>query len=71
MTITTITPVGYGDYFLIHTPYGQIFTAGLILAGVGVGLALYVLTGIIGLVVEERFTRCVWYSKDILQTRQL
>jgi hypothetical protein len=36
-----------------------------------VGVALYVLTGIIGSVVEERFTRSVGYSKDILQTRKL
>ncbi|HUV02904.1 MAG TPA: potassium channel protein [Desulfobacteria bacterium] len=49
MTVTTITTVGYGDYYP-HTTYGQTFTVGLILAGVGV--ALYVLTGIIGLVLE-------------------
>jgi voltage-gated potassium channel len=68
MTITTITTVGYGD-ITPQTFHGRIFTMGLILAGVGV--ALYVLTRIIESVMEERFTRSVWYSKDILQTRKL
>ena len=44
MTIVTITTVGYGDYYP-HTPHGQIFTAGLVI--LGVGIALYVLTSII------------------------
>ncbi len=51
LTIITITTVGYGD-ITPHTFYGRLFTAGLVLAGVG--LALYVLTGIIGSVLEGR-----------------
>ena len=51
MTVTTITTVGYGD-IVPQTFHGRIFTIGLILAGVG--LALYVLTGIIGSVLEGR-----------------
>jgi voltage-gated potassium channel len=51
LAITTITTVGYGD-IVPETPTGKIFTAGLILSGVGV--AIYVLTGIIGLVLEGR-----------------
>ena len=51
MTIITITTVGYGDYYP-HTTHGQLFTSGLVLAGVG--LALYVLTGIIESVLEGR-----------------
>lgn len=51
MTVTTITTVGYGD-ITPHTFYGKIFTAGLIVAGVGI--AFYTLTGIIGSVLEGR-----------------
>lgn len=51
LTVTTITTVGYGD-LTPHTTYGKIFTAVLILAGVGI--ALYTLTGIIGSVLEGR-----------------
>jgi voltage-gated potassium channel len=60
MAVITITTVGYGDYYP-HTPYGQIFTAGLILAGVG--LALYVLTGIIGSVLEGRLHEAFGITK--------
>ena len=51
LAIATITTVGYGD-IVPETPTGKIFTAGLILSGVGV--AIYVLTGIIGSVLEGR-----------------
>lgn len=51
LTITTITTVGYGD-IVPHTFYGRIFAVGLILSGVGV--AIYVLTEIIGSVLEGR-----------------
>jgi voltage-gated potassium channel len=51
LTITTITTVGYGD-IVPHTFYGRIFAVGLILSGVG--LAIYVLTEIIGSVLEGR-----------------
>ena len=51
LTIITITTVGYGDYYP-HTIYGQIFTAGLVISGVGI--ALYVLTGIIESVLVGR-----------------
>lgn len=51
MTIVTVTTVGYGD-ITPHTFYGKMFTAGLVVAGVGI--ALYVLTGIIESVMEGR-----------------
>ncbi|MHC1610858.1 MAG: potassium channel family protein [Candidatus Methanospirareceae archaeon] len=51
LTITTITTVGYGD-IVPETRAGKIFAAGLILSGVGV--AIYVLTEMIELVLEGR-----------------
>jgi voltage-gated potassium channel len=60
MTITTITTVGYGD-ITPQTFQGRIFTIGLILAGVGV--ALYVLTGIIGSVLEGRLREAFGITK--------
>ncbi len=51
MTIVTITTVGYGD-IIPGTFYGRVFTAGLIIAGVGI--TLYALIEIIELVLEGR-----------------
>jgi voltage-gated potassium channel len=51
LTVVTVTTVGYGDY-TPHTFYGRIFTAGLVIAGVGI--ALYALTGMIESVLEGR-----------------
>ncbi|MGC9444368.1 MAG: potassium channel family protein [Candidatus Methanospirareceae archaeon] len=60
MSVITITTVGYGDYYP-HTPYGQIFTMVLILTGVGV--VLYVLTGIIGLVLEGQLREALGITR--------
>ena len=54
LAIATVTTVGYGD-FVPLTPEGKIFTAGLIIAGVGV--ALYVLVEIIESVLEGRLSK--------------
>jgi voltage-gated potassium channel len=60
MTITTITTVGYGD-ITPQTYHGRIFTIGLIITGVGV--ALYVLTGIIESVLEGRLREAFGITK--------
>ena len=60
MAVTTITTVGYGDYYP-QTIYGQLFTMVLILTGVGV--ALYVLTGIIGLVLEGQLREALGITR--------
>jgi voltage-gated potassium channel len=60
MSVITITTVGYGDYYP-HTTYGQIFTMALILTGVGV--VLYVLTGIIGLVLEGQLREALGITR--------
>jgi len=54
LAIATVTTVGYGDIVPL-TPEGKIFTAGLIIAGVGV--ALYVLVEIIESVLEGRLSK--------------
>ena len=54
MTIVTITTVGYGD-IIPHTFYGRIFTAGLIISGVGI--TLYVLIEIMESVLEGRLSK--------------
>ncbi len=54
MAIATVTTVGYGDIVPV-TPAGKIFTAGLIISGVGV--ALYVLVEIIESVLEGRLSK--------------
>ena len=54
LAIATVTTVGYGDIVPV-TPEGKIFTAGLIIAGVGV--ALYVLVEIIESVLEGRLSK--------------
>ncbi len=51
LTIITITTVGYGDY-TPQTFYGQVFTVVLVISGVGI--AFYVLTGLIESVLEGR-----------------
>jgi voltage-gated potassium channel len=51
MTTTTITTVGYGD-ITPQTFYGRLFTAVLVITGVGI--VLYVVTGMIGSVLEGR-----------------
>jgi len=61
MTIATITTVGYGD-IVPETPAGRIFTAGLMISGVGV--ALYVLVEIIGLVLEGRLSKAFGIAKE-------
>ncbi|RLG35239.1 hypothetical protein DRN80_02215 [Methanosarcinales archaeon] len=53
MTVVTITTVGYGD-ITPGTFYGRIFTTGLIVSGVGI--TLYVLVEMMGLVVEGRLS---------------
>jgi len=54
MAIATVTTVGYGDIVPL-TPAGKLFTAGLIISGVGV--ALYVLVEIIESVLEGRLSK--------------
>ena len=54
MTIVTITTVGYGD-IVPRTFYGRIFTAGLIISGVGI--TLYVLIEIMESVLEGRLSK--------------
>jgi len=54
MTIVTITTVGYGD-IIPQTFYGKIFTAGLIISGVGI--TLYVLIEIMESVLEGRLSK--------------
>ena len=49
MTVTTVTTVGFREVQPMHTA-GRVFTMFLILLGVGV--ALYILVGIVTLVVE-------------------
>ncbi len=61
MTITTITTVGYGD-IVPETPAGRIFAVGLMISGVGV--ALYVLVEIIGLVLEGRLSKAFGIVKE-------
>jgi voltage-gated potassium channel len=60
LTVITITTVGYGDYYP-HTIYGQTFALVLILTGVGV--VLYVLTGIIGLVLEGQLREALGITR--------
>jgi voltage-gated potassium channel len=60
MSIITITTVGYGDYYP-HTTYGQAFTMLWILAGVGV--VLYVLTGIIESALEGRLREALGITR--------
>lgn len=60
MSVITITTVGYGDYYP-RTTYGQAFTMLLILTGVGV--VLYVLTGIIGSVLEGRLREALGITR--------
>ncbi|MEA3488046.1 MAG: potassium channel protein [Euryarchaeota archaeon] len=54
MAIATVTTVGYGDFVPV-TPAGKLFTAGLIISGVGI--ALYVLVEIIESVLEGRLSK--------------
>ena len=54
LAIATVTTVGYGDIVPL-TPAGKLFTAGLIISGVGV--ALYVLVEIIESVLEGRLSK--------------
>ena len=60
MTIVTITTVGYGD-IIPHTFYGKIFTAGLIISGVGI--TLYVLIEIMESVLEGRLSKAFGIAK--------
>lgn len=60
MTIVTITTVGYGD-IIPHTFYGRIFTAGLIISGVGI--TLYVLIEIMESVLEGRLSKAFGIAK--------
>jgi voltage-gated potassium channel len=60
MTIVTITTVGYGD-IIPHTFYGRIFTAGLIISGVGI--TLYVLIEIMESVLEGRLSKALGIAR--------
>ncbi|MCK4475591.1 MAG: potassium channel protein [Methanophagales archaeon] len=60
MTIVTITTVGYGD-IVPRTFYGKIFTAGLMISGVGI--TLYVLIEIMESVLEGRLSKAFGIAK--------
>lgn len=60
MTIVTITTVGYGD-ITPQTFYGELFTMGLIIAGVGV--TLYVFVEVMGLVLEGQLSEALGIAK--------
>lgn len=49
LTVVTLTTVGYGD-IAIHTDYGKLFAAGLIISGIGI--TLYVVSKIMQSVLE-------------------
>lgn len=57
----TFTTGGYGD-ITPHTFYRQIFTAGLVISGVGI--ALYALTGINRISIGRTVARSAWHTKD-------
>ncbi|RJS83286.1 potassium channel protein [Methanophagales archaeon] len=61
LTIATVTTVGYGD-IVPETQGGKLFTMGLIISGVGI--TLYVLIEIMGLVLEGRLSKAFGIARE-------
>lgn len=62
MTVITLTTVGYGEVVdLSHSPYGRMFTIGLILGGVGA--FLYFFTTTTAFAVEGTLGKLFWRRK--------
>ncbi len=61
LTIATVTTVGYGD-IVPETQGGKLFTMGLIISGVGI--TLYVLIEIMGLVLEGKLSKAFGIARE-------